>query len=523
MQTTAIDNRSDGTIAPRSGRSSLRRSLLTTCLIGFLTLAGGCDRAYHYMFYPPERIEYTLAPDPSLMYLANDTCYSLSQDSSSIVYDRKSFKIEVKPLSDYQLNTFEFPDDSKEGALSANPFTFANWVDPQLGYTPTRFSVFKISIYNYTASKLNFDPESSFLVTDRGDILAGYGREEKSSRNQSIESYFKRRKGSSGVDNDVFERRMGIVRQTVLYLGRPIYQGDSREGLVVYDPLDESVDKVKLVLKNFITAYDENNEPSGFLDLEFFFKRVPLMKESLNRALAARADSSKKATPSSQTANAGTNVRDAAFEIHQIRFRLEGRGTEAEEQDWNARPNALPALVSFLKDSLKVRPTLKVSPADSPELLNAKLMFMFVGPSKPTFIDAEVIAMANSIRRGGFLFIDNSVFTTNFQYYDQMVALIQNIGSRLGDQVRVMPVPNDNEIYKIWGRLSGPPVGQDDIENMPDKRNYLEGLFWKDKLVAVVSSKGYSIIWDQRDPASFQQFVLGANIAVYALTSLKGQ
>jgi hypothetical protein len=101
-----------------------------------------------------------------------------------------------------------------------------------------------------------------------------------------------------------------------------------------------------------------------------------------------------------------------------------------------------------------------------------------------------------------------------------MVALLQNIGSKLDRQVRVIPVPNDNQIYSIWKRLSGPPTGRDDIENMPDKKNFLQGLFWRDKLVAVVSSKGYSMIWDQADPSNIQSFFLGTNVVVYAVTSL---
>jgi hypothetical protein len=56
---------------------------------------------------------------------------------------------------------------------------------------------------------------------------------------------------------------------------------------------------------------------------------------------------------------------------------------------------------------------------------------------------------------------------------------------------------------------------------MPDKRNFLQGLFWQEKLVAVVSSKGYSMIWDQPDPAQIQQFILGANVVTYAVTSLR--
>lgn len=268
--------------------NSMSMRLFFSVFVLFLFFSG-CDPTYRYVFYPPERTEYTLVPDPELMLLANDTSYSISNDSLSIIFNRKTFKIEVKYLSDYQLNNFDFPDDSKDGLYSANPFTYGNWVDPEFGYTPNRFTVFKVSIYNYTMSKINFDPERSFLVTDRGDIFPGYGREEKSSKNESLESYFRKRKGSSGVDDEIFERRMGIIRTTVLYLGKPIYQGDSREGLVAYDPLDESVQQVKLVLNNFIIGYDENNEPSEFLNLQFYFRRKPLVKEQFG-PIAVRFD-----------------------------------------------------------------------------------------------------------------------------------------------------------------------------------------------------------------------------------------
>ncbi|MBI3587028.1 MAG: DUF4159 domain-containing protein [Ignavibacteriales bacterium] len=482
----------------------------------FLLFTSGCDKAYRYAFFPPERVEYTLVPDLDLVHLSNDTSYSISRDSLGVVYDRKSYKVEVKYLSDYQLNNFEFPDDSKSGEFSANPFTYAEWVDPQVGYTPNRFTVFKISIYNYASSKLNLDPELSFLVSDRGDVLPGYGREEKSSRNQSIEGYYRKRKGSSGVDDEIFERRMGIVRQTVLYLGRPIFQGDSREGIVVYDPLDESVEKIKLVMKNFIIGYDENGEPSEYVDLQFYFKRTPLVKERLK---ALVPDSAFAANPKQGSSNL---IRQESFELHQIRYRVEEEQASTN-QDWNVKPNALNALAGFLKDSLNAKTTVKISSVDSPDLLNARIGFIFVGPIKPIFSDVEVLSLANMIRRGGFLFIDNAAFSSNYKYYDDMVALLQNIGSKLDRQVRVIPIPIDHQIYKIWQKLTGPPQGMDDIENMPDKRNFLQGLFWRDQLVGLVSSKGYSMIWDKQDRSQIKQLMLGANVVVYALSTLRPQ
>lgn len=485
-------------------------------IILVLLFAGGCDKAYRYAFFPPERIEYTLVPDQDLLPLSNDTSYSISRDSLGIIYDRKSFKVEVKYLSDYQLNNFEFAEDSKDGEFSANPFTYAGWVDPQLGYTPNRFTVLKISIYNYASSKLNLDPELSFLVSDRGDVLPGYGREEKSSRNQSIEGYYRKRKGSSGVEDEIFERRMGIVRQTVLYLGRPIFQGDSREGIVVYDPLDENVDKIKLVMKNFIIGYDENNEPSEYVDLQFYFKRTPLVKERLKSLIP---DSTLIAT---RKQGSSTIIPRESFELHQIHYRVEEEESSSG-QEWNMKPNALNTLAGFLKDSLNAKVTMKVSPPDSPDLLNARIGFIFVGPSKPMFSDVEVLSLASMIRQGGFLFIDNAVFSSNYKYFDEMVALLQNVGSKLDRQVRVIPIPIDHQIYKIWQRLGGPPQGMDDIENMPDKRNFLQGLFWRDQLVGLVSSKGYSMIWDKQDRSQVKQLMLGANVVVYALSTLRPQ
>lgn len=490
-------------------------------MCGFLFLAAGCDPAYRYMFFPPDRLEYTLEPDPDLLHLANDTSYSISRDSLSVVYDRKTFKVEVKYLSDYQLNNYEFPDDSRDGEFSANPFTFANWVDPQLGFTPNRFSVFKVSIYNYASAKLNYDPELSFLVTDRGDIQAGYGREEKSSRNQSIEGYFRKRKGSSGVEDEIFERRMGIVRQTVLYLGRPIFQGDSREGIVVYDPLHESVERVKLVINDFITGYNENNEPSEFTNLQFFFRRVPLKREDFIPPSQVQ-DTTVVAAAGSGATVAGT-IQGRTFEMHQIRYRVEEEEGASVQQDWNAKPNAMNGLATFLRDSLKVRPTIRTTPLESPDLLNAKIAFLFCGPSKPMMADIEIQSLANLIRRGGFLVVDNSAFTSNYLYFDQMVAMLQAIGAKVDRQVRVMPVPNDHLIYKAWKRTDTPPRGMDDIESMPDRRNFLQGLFWRDQLVAVVSSKGYSMMWHEQDPALQDQFTLGANIVAYALSALQAR
>jgi len=146
----------------------------------FFTLSFiGCDSVYKYIFLPPERVEYTLVPDKEAMIALQDSNYYISKNEQAVGYDARSWKIEIRYMPDYQLNTFEFPEESKAGVYSGNPYTYGNWIDPSLGYTPRRFSVFKITIYNYTSSKLNFDPELTLLQTDRGDNFNAYAREQK--------------------------------------------------------------------------------------------------------------------------------------------------------------------------------------------------------------------------------------------------------------------------------------------------------------------------------------------------------
>src|SRR3989337_801243 len=122
-------------------------------------LLAGCDSVYKYIFLPPERTEYTLLPDKKSMDELQDSNYFIAKNGQVVGYDAKNWKIELRYMTDYQLNTFEFPEESKSGAFSGNPFTYGNWIDPSLGYSPKRFTVFKVTIYNYTSSKLNFDPE----------------------------------------------------------------------------------------------------------------------------------------------------------------------------------------------------------------------------------------------------------------------------------------------------------------------------------------------------------------------------
>ncbi|TSA24539.1 hypothetical protein D4R75_01190, partial [bacterium] len=61
MQPTEILSKSSGEDTVPTGSRALCSSLFMIGAVAVLLTLGGCDRAYRYMFFPPERVEYTLA------------------------------------------------------------------------------------------------------------------------------------------------------------------------------------------------------------------------------------------------------------------------------------------------------------------------------------------------------------------------------------------------------------------------------------------------------------------------------
>jgi len=473
----------------------------------FLIL-NGCDNVYRFLFFPPQKIEYEIVPDIEMMKTAGDTSYYIGKDSMTIVFDKGTFKVEIKYMSDYQLNNFEFPEESKGGIYSTNPYTYGDWVDPELGYTPNRFTVFKVSIYNYAAPKINFDPENAILLSDRGDRFIAYGLEAKTSKFHSLEEYYRARKGSTGIDEDVFEARMGIARRTMLTYGRPLYKGDSREGLVVFDPLSEGVERIKVVLKNFIVGYDENNVPSDFIDINFYFKRVPVIRRvtEATKVIAAGGDGVDLKT-----------IKDREIKIFQVKYG--GDGEEIVEL-------GLKNLVEFLnkKEGLKV--TLESGRAESPSVAKSDLVVVSGGVVKPQFSPVAVDNFAACIRNGGIILIDDLNHSKSSQF---------NIGARdLLDKIKakfegsyIEKIFLSHPVYSIWAKIKEPPLGADDIVEVKEfereeKYNYLEALFWQKRIIVVFSNKGYMRILSKFDNPSIDnttQLQLFSNILIYAVST----
>ncbi|MHB1049904.1 MAG: DUF4159 domain-containing protein [Bacteroidota bacterium] len=444
----------------------------------------GCDSVYHYVMFPSDRIEYTLVPNMQLMGNADSGKIRLSDDKLTVIYDAKDYKIELKYMTDYQLNTFEFPEASKSGQFSTNPFTYGDWVDPDLGYVPNRFTVFKVTIYNYAGGKINFDPENAILVTDRGDALACYGREEKGSRNYSMEAYFKRRKGTSGIDDDVFESRMGIVRRTVHYLGKPIFRGDVRDGLIVFDPLVDEVEQVKLTIKDFILGYDENNQASEFTTLNFYFSREQFELPKSNGTVAGRSiEAAVDLFPPGITPSGDMTIAVKTTNVSDVTQLMKPM---SEFFDQNTDINA-----TFIKSSIR-----------NEDLDRSQILLIVSDEGQVTLTQSHEEATARFIQKGGFVIIDERSALAQSENWQTLNNFVLNVGTILKNDARFGKLPSDHKIFSTWKPITIlPPVDEQLItDDNRESRSTLWALFYKERPVIVMTNRGYATAWGEFGP-----------------------
>jgi hypothetical protein len=477
----------------------------------------GCDDVYTYIVFPPARTEYTLVPDEELLNNSDSAnVIRLSDDKLTIIYDTKDYKIELKYLTDYHLNTFEFSDQSQSEQYSTNPFTYANWIDPDLGYTPNRFTVFKVTIYNYAGGKINFDPENAFLKTDRGDEFFSYGREEKNSRYQSLEGYFKKRKGTSGIDDDVFESRMGTIRRTVHYLGKPVFRGDVRDGLIVFDPLDDEVERIRVSFKDFILGYDENNQAAEFTSMDFYFRRTlfELPKNALQ--LKAARDSMKE---------------KSAIPLLEPSARPSGEVNIAVKTT-NTIPAAdlMKPLEEYFSEYTNFKTSYMKTPILASDMQKSNILMIIADEGRLVFTEEQEKLGAEMIKRGGFIIADERSTNIQSENWSAINNYITNISFLLGTNVSIGRVPSDHPIYMAWKRFSELPPVDGELLNVEGRlvNDFLVGLFHENRLVAVLSNRGYSIAWGEFNTAEIRsgkdftrQRELISNILYYALVSAK--
>jgi len=235
-----------------------KRWVIATLVVLPVLLAAGC------FLYPPE-IRYNSYLAPNLQ--ENDPAKSLDPDTGAVIYDVGGSSVVVDYMTDAEVNAL-FPDDSDEGKYSTNPYTYGNWVDPDLGYTPNRFTVFSVTVINRTFPKMRLDPVEAVLITDTGEVLHSYTVSVAAAKyGKSFENYYRSILGQSGNEYYRYEMRLGMVRGKNYGLEEDIFRGDNYSGLIAFDTLRPEVKRVQLIFNKVVYRFDAFNRPSDTVNI----------------------------------------------------------------------------------------------------------------------------------------------------------------------------------------------------------------------------------------------------------------
>lgn len=300
-----------------------KKIIISGIFVLSLLVIGSC------LLYPPE-IRYSSYLVPNLD--DKDPSKSIDKDAGALVYDLGGSSILVRYIKEPELNAL-FPEESKNGEYSTNPYTYGNWIDPNLGYTPNRFTVFNITIINRTFPKMRLDPTTVVLITDTGEVFHSFTVNVASAKfGKSFEDYYRQLLGQSGNEYYRYEMRLGMVRGKCYGLEEAVFRGDSYNGLLTFDPLPPNIKKVTLVLNDVVFRFDAFNRPSDTktvsINLDRKIDKVEVTREMRMKELE-REKVRIKLTDPSQLVNA--RINDAARNNHAINQMMQANLPQMEK------------------------------------------------------------------------------------------------------------------------------------------------------------------------------------------------
>ena len=182
--------------------------------------------------------------------------------------------------------------------------------------------------------------------------------------------------------------------------------------------------------------------------------------------------------------------------------------------------NLMEAMNRYTKIQTSLEKHLLLS---SPRLL--EMPFVFVSTADIIELtETEKNNITQYFRNGGFMFLDNAQPDPDFS---KSGASLKQLLRDTIPNARFVPIPNNHPLYNSFFTFTdGPPYGAE-VRTfgrgsiMGKQVLYLEGVWFKGRLVAVYSDKGYIIRWNEgrnNEP----QLRIGVNIVVFALTQEGG-
>ncbi|MFC1607417.1 DUF4159 domain-containing protein [Candidatus Latescibacterota bacterium] len=120
----------------------------------------------------------------------------------------------------------------------------------------------------------------------------------------------------------------------------------------------------------------------------------------------------------------------------------------------------------------------------------------------------------NYFKSGGFMLLDNARPTQGVS--EQEAAMKKLLYDALGPNIRFKPISRSHPIFYAYFELpEGVPLGVP-IGPSSNFQSYVKGVWSGDRMVAILSNRGYTAIWN-RENDNQPQLRFGINTILYAL------
>lgn len=186
-------------------------------------------------------------------------------DDRGVTYALGRLEVRLRPVTEDELNR-QFASVSGSGQKSTNPYTFGD-TEFDDGPSPSRFTVFHLSVKNYAYPKVVVDPARVELVTTNR-------RQYWSLNLQQLETYHRTYAiGFRGNEYERYQERLDLLRRT-MFKSDAIFSGQESEGFVLFPSLHDDVTGVEVIIHDAALRFDFHGEPVESIDIPYAFERT---------------------------------------------------------------------------------------------------------------------------------------------------------------------------------------------------------------------------------------------------------
>ena len=191
-----------------------------------------------------------------------------------------------------------------------------------------------------------------------------------------------------------------------------------------------------------------------------------------------------------------------------------------ESGDWDSAPlvpaNVIDSIARYT--SIDVAPTGAIVALSSRDVFRHPLLYL-TGHLPVRFTAAERANVAEFVRRGGFLFVDDHNHDIDGAFHKTVT---EEIARAVGPLVEL---PNDHVLYRAFFHFAdGPPTTSHELNGWGDNlvHKHLQGVVRDGRIAVLYSNKDYSSEWgyhpDNKRFLAVDNTKFAVNVVVYALT-----